>query len=129
MVHNGNALYVFGGQNDFYDKMNDLWKFDLGTRTWSPIEAPEEAKQPTPRSGHTAVQLGGRMIVFGGIVEVTKEINEMHIFDFASGAWVAVDDATTVSLEAKEHVNRKDTLVSSLSTQQLPKSSAGGKGK
>ena len=32
LVHNGNALYVFGGQNDFNDKMNDLWKYDLGSK-------------------------------------------------------------------------------------------------
>ena len=59
--------------------------------------------------------------MFGGIVEVTKEINEMDIFDFAGSAWSVVDDSTTVSQEARQHVIAKDTLGASMSVQQLPK--------
>ena len=129
IVHHGNALYVFGGQNDFNDKMNDLWKFDLASRTWSAMPAPEESIQPTARSGHTAVLLGGRMVVFGGIVEVTKEINEMHIFDFASGTWSVVDDENTVSQDARQHLVPKETLGASMSVQHLPKGTEVSKGK
>lgn len=30
------------------------------------------------------------MIIFGGIYEITKELNDLHIFDFAKRKWVTV---------------------------------------
>lgn len=30
------------------------------------------------------------MIVFGGIYEITKELNDLHIFDFVKKRWVTV---------------------------------------
>lgn len=35
-----------------------------------------------PRSGHTAVINGNKMFIFGGIFELTKELNDMCVFDF-----------------------------------------------
>lgn len=32
------------------------------------------------------------MILFGGIVDVTKEINELHEFNFSDMSWAQVDD-------------------------------------
>lgn len=34
------------------------------------------------RSGHTAVVWGQKMYIFGGILELTKELNDMVVFDF-----------------------------------------------
>jgi hypothetical protein len=34
------------------------------------------------RSGHVAVAFGGKMYVFGGILEVTKELNDLLVYDF-----------------------------------------------
>ena len=32
------------------------------------------------------------MILFGGIVDITKEINELHQFDFGKKSWEQIDD-------------------------------------
>ena len=34
------------------------------------------------RSGHTAVVFGNKMYVFGGIYELTHELNDLTSFDF-----------------------------------------------
>ena len=28
------SMYIFGGKDDENSKLNDLWKFDLTTKTW-----------------------------------------------------------------------------------------------
>ena len=33
VVHGG-AMWIFGGKDDDNQKLNDLWRFDLGSRTW-----------------------------------------------------------------------------------------------
>jgi hypothetical protein len=30
--------------------------------------------------------------LFGGIVDITKEINELHMFDFTTKTWKSIDD-------------------------------------
>ena len=37
---------------------------------------------PLCRSGHSAVTFGSKMVIFGGILELTKELNDMLVFDF-----------------------------------------------
>mgnify|MGYP001947528060 CR=1 FL=1 len=37
------------------------------------------------RSGHSSNIYNGQMYIFGGILELTKELNEMLIFDFKTG--------------------------------------------
>jgi hypothetical protein len=38
--------------------------------------------KPLCRSGHSAVTYGSKMYIFGGILELTKELNDMIVFDF-----------------------------------------------
>lgn len=89
----GDKLYVFGGQDDDNNKMGDLWTYDLGASRWAEIAPAEGGFQPIARSGHTAVVWGQKMYIFGGILELTKELNDMVVFDFASGLFVAGDNA------------------------------------
>jgi len=77
-------LYVFGGQDDDNNKLDDLWEFDTTAKSWKQIDLPENTYRPMPRSGHTAVVHGTKMYVFGGIFELTKELNDMCVFDFTS---------------------------------------------
>lgn len=79
-----NKIYVFGGRNDFNDKLNDTWEFDIASKSWTKISVDE---QPIGRSHHTLVTHSNRMILFGGIVEITKEINEIHQYDFTGKKW------------------------------------------
>ena len=63
-------------------KLNDLWELDLATETYTQITLGDASYQPLPRSGHTSSLHNGKMIIFGGILELTKELNEMLLYDF-----------------------------------------------
>ena len=82
-VFHDNKLYVFGGQDDDNNKLGDLWTFDLGSKQWNEVGGDESGFKPIARSGHTAVVWGQKMYIFGGILELTKELNDMVVFDFA----------------------------------------------
>ena len=77
-------MYIFGGQDDENNKLNDLWEFDIETETFTQIELPDDSYQPSPRSGHSSTIHKGCMYIFGGILELTKELNELLCFDFAT---------------------------------------------
>jgi len=37
MIYHANALYLFGGHDVSNEKLDDFWKFDLNTNSWSEI--------------------------------------------------------------------------------------------
>jgi N-acetylneuraminic acid mutarotase len=95
-------LWVFGGRDEDNKKLNDLWKFDLAANTWQEIK-PSDGNYPLARSGHAAdVYEGQYMVVFGGIYEITKELNDLHMFDFSKRKWITV-------FEESNSPKRKDT--------------------
>jgi len=77
----GRALYIFGGHDEENNKLNDIWKFDLEAGCWIPVSTADDI-YPIARSGHSAVVYGSKMFIFGGIVEITKELNDLMQFDF-----------------------------------------------
>lgn len=79
-VANGNSVFVFGGQDEDNNKLGDLWEFNLTTKQWAKISS--FSGQEFARSGHTAVSFNSKMYVFGGIFEVTKELNDLLVYDF-----------------------------------------------
>lgn len=85
-----NKMYLFGGQDDDNNKLNDLWEFDLDSGVYKEIQLPADSVQPVARSGHSSNIYNGQMYIFGGILELTKELNEMLIFDFKTGKFSAV---------------------------------------
>lgn len=48
---------------------------------------------PVPRSGHSAIVDGSKMFIFGGIFELTKELNDMVVFDFMTGSFTQTGDS------------------------------------
>lgn len=62
--------------------MNDLWEFDLDTEIFTCIELSPNSYQPMARSGHSANLFNGKMYIFGGIFEITKELSELLVYDF-----------------------------------------------
>jgi len=56
------------------------------------VEVPAE-HQPQPKSGHTAVQFSNKMFIFGGILEITKEQNELVVYDFAHNKFETMEEA------------------------------------
>lgn len=68
-------------------KFGDLWELDLATETYKEIVLPDGSPCPGPRSGHSASIFKNKMYIFGGILELTKELNEMLIYDFSTGCF------------------------------------------
>ena len=68
MVPYGHALYIFGGVGDIKDD-DDLYCFDVETRTWSVIKPAENSATPTPRLFHSATVWGEYLYIFGGTVD------------------------------------------------------------
>ena len=88
VLHNDKTLVVFGGKNEDNEKMNDTWTFDLSTKTWTKIEIADKDSIPSHRSGHSAVMSGDYMMIFGGIFEITKELNDAYLFDIKTHKWI-----------------------------------------
>jgi hypothetical protein len=61
--------------------MNDLWCFNIDESSWSQVELGEDFR-PCPRSGHSTVVHGEKMYIFGGLLELTKELNDLVVYDF-----------------------------------------------
>lgn len=85
IAYYGGKLYIFGGMDEDNSKFGDLWELDMASQTYKEIVLPAGSPLPGPRSGHSATIFKNKMYIFGGILELTKELNEMLIFDFAKG--------------------------------------------
>lgn len=85
-------MYVFGGKSDNSVKLNDLWAFNLQSHHWNQVIAVDD-ELPETRSGHTAVMYDSIMVVFGGIYEVTKELNDVCAYSIHQKRWVSLCEA------------------------------------
>jgi N-acetylneuraminic acid mutarotase len=81
-------IYVFGGKDIDGNKLNDLWEYDIKNNSWKEIQKHEDA--PLSRSGHSACTFKNFMIVFGGIHELTQELNDMLAYDFNNKQWFSL---------------------------------------
>ena len=86
LVYRG-AMYMFGGSVEIGQgghregESNDFHWLAFDTHEWNPVFV-AKGKAPAARHGHTACQLGGRMIIFGGVGAKQKHYNDLHEFDF-----------------------------------------------
>lgn len=85
----GNTMVIFGGCDIDNEKLNDLWIYNFENGSWTEILS-DPVRSPLPRSGHSAALHNNLMLIFGGIFEVTKELNDLMAFDFATNQWVAI---------------------------------------
>ena len=106
VCHNGKC-YIFGGMSDDNIKLNDLWELDLATETYTEIKLGDKSFQPLPRSGHTASIHNGKMIIFGGILELTKELNEMLLYDFGTKCFTMIGETHNEDLNALQQSNNR----------------------
>lgn len=81
-------MYVFGGKNEDSEKLNDLWVYSIQEKKWVEIEA--DGDTPYERSGHSSDVYEDFLVVFGGIWDVTKELNDLHIYSFSQNKWTTV---------------------------------------
>ena len=78
-------LYIFGGLKNDSLTLNDLWIFDITKKTWNKVN--QCGQIPKPRAGHSMNIYQGRIFMFGGLLEVTKESSELFLFDLESNHW------------------------------------------
>jgi hypothetical protein len=99
-------MIAYGGQNNGY--LDDLWAFDLATRTWTDLTVP--MRPPGRLLASSFVTRDGVFMVFGGRTEI-GQVNETWAFDLSRGQWslLAVtntppgrDSAMTAYVDAEE---------------------------
>ena len=68
---------MFGGKDD-NNRLNDIWSFSLNDSTFQRLK--DEGEVPAVRNGHTMNYFQGRLYVFGGIHDITWELDDLHIY-------------------------------------------------
>lgn len=87
-------MFVFGGRKDVSETrftgdsvyLNDMYAFDMKSRQWNKIV--NKLVAPSERRSHTAVVLGKKLLIFGGVQEnLRKHYNDMYEFDTETSEW------------------------------------------
>lgn len=91
-------MYIFAGRTMDNKKVNDVWKMNLETLEWEEICKPFSNigtdEYPLERTGHSCDIIGHYMVIFGGLFELTKELNDLYVFDLKNHQWIKIfDDA------------------------------------
>ncbi|GAB0090730.1 uncharacterized protein DMENIID0001_054860 [Sergentomyia squamirostris] len=89
-------MYVFGGGSNEVTTFNDLWAFDLSTRTWERCNSHGPHPYPSPKARATMVCHEDRLIVFGGLRYPPKHppyqriclFDELHVYNLAEKHWM-----------------------------------------
>jgi hypothetical protein len=88
----GDCMYVFGGKDDENEKLRDLWRLNFSDMVWVQMESPEQAV--ASRSGHSCCIYRDNIIIFGGIQEITKELDDCLLYNIGDDNWVQLFGAT-----------------------------------
>lgn len=91
-VISGTSLLVFGGRDDDNNKLNDLWELSISSGVWTEIKPNNPETMPLPRAGHKCCIFEDMMFMFGGIYEITKELNDVWAFSLKSKKWILIFD-------------------------------------
>eukprot|EP00798_Chlamydomonas_sp_ICE-L_P021800 gene21800-28822_t len=92
----GESLYLFGGAPAKGPMLQDLWRLDLSSMTWSEIKAQAGQLRPTPRCSHVATALWGRYLVAyqgafyaaPGQLSMLDPEHELVVFDTLEHRWL-----------------------------------------
>jgi N-acetylneuraminic acid mutarotase len=76
----GTYVYVYGGSNASAQYLNDLWRWNPATQTWTQL-----ANMPTGKSNIQGAYWNGKIYVPGGYIG--SHITENAIYDIASNIW------------------------------------------
>lgn len=85
VVHR-DGMFVFGGKDDENEKLKDLWRLDLEHNSWTRLDSPDSAV--APRSGHSCCVYGDHLLIFGGIQEITKELDDCLVYHIIEEKWL-----------------------------------------
>ena len=76
----GTYVFVFGGGDAFGNNLNELWRWDPATQTWTQL-----ANMPTGKRNIQGAYWNGKIYVPGGYTGV--HITENAIYDIATNTW------------------------------------------
>jgi N-acetylneuraminic acid mutarotase len=76
----GQNVYIFGGK-DTENRLKDLWMFNLSEQKYREMDANGDV--PASRNGHTMEYYDGKLYVFGGIHDITWELDDLHIYSLS----------------------------------------------
>ena len=79
-VSDGTFVYVFGGGTSTGTYLNDLWRWDPSTQTWTQL-----ANMPTGKQNIQGAYWNGKIYVPGGYIG--SHITENAIYDIATNTW------------------------------------------
>lgn len=94
----GARMFIHGGRyrastSGTYTLYDDTWAFDLATDTWSQIDA----VGPSPRTNHTAVVAGTKLLVFGGNASnnglAFTPLDDLWVLDLETETWDELPNA------------------------------------
>lgn len=96
MVHERGIFYVFGGQNERGEYLNDMFSFNMNTREWKKVAYVHEGRLPEPRSLHTLTPIDrSTLVLFAGDTDsgdpaIPRALNDVWVFDTKSSLWQQV---------------------------------------
>ncbi|KAI9287969.1 hypothetical protein BC943DRAFT_350148 [Umbelopsis sp. AD052] len=93
LAADGTTVIVFGGSvaNNLSTVMGDLYIYDTTKTSWSIIHV---NGGPSPRAGHSAVQVGTTMFVMFGYDYTLGSLSDIHALDTVNWRWVTQYSAT-----------------------------------
>jgi len=96
-----NAVIVFGGiEESGGQSLNDVWKFDLASLTWTDISAATGPK-PVARFSLNGGVNGNSLVIFGGEDDDKNLYNDVWVFDLVSSTWSELVPLTSVIPEPR----------------------------
>lgn len=108
MAYGGdNAVYLFSGWNVSEGCINNFWKYDLGTHTWTNIFL--SSPYPDAREGASFAYAGGTTIVlFGGDNNAGAYYFDTWEYDTSTGVWSQPEvpnatEGTTCPVRRSDH--------------------------
>ena len=92
-------------ESDPIHYVDDFWLFDVQSDSWLMIN-PHEGANPPRRSLHTAVTIGTKMVIFGGVSDNNMLLNDIWTYDVNTRMWeeVVIGNAQDVPLPREGHV-------------------------
>ncbi|KAJ5067635.1 hypothetical protein M0811_02823 [Anaeramoeba ignava] len=83
-------MVIFGGRNEKFERINDLYILDLKKMEWTEILALNE--KPKGRAGGSLIQIDdSNLLVFGGKSEPYEFLSDCWIFNLISRCWTKLE--------------------------------------
>ncbi|XP_048738343.1 kelch domain-containing protein 1-like [Ostrea edulis] len=94
-------LVIFGGR-DIESRQSDVHIFNTETRKWD-MEMKVQGQKPEPRSFHSAVSIGNKLVVVGGRGKENQHFADVHMFNCESKSWSQVKQNGAVPEGRSQH--------------------------